>query len=86
VTAWRVLIDQRARKHLERIDPVVQRRIAKAIDALSTEPEPAGCRSLRGMTDILRVRVGDYRILYRLTRAEHLLTVIDIDHRRDIYR
>jgi mRNA interferase RelE/StbE len=83
---WRLLIDQRARKHLERLDPVIQRRIAKAIDALTTDPEPAGCKSLRGMTDVLRVRVGDYRILYQLARADHVVQVIDIDHRRDIYR
>jgi mRNA interferase RelE/StbE len=83
---WRVLIDQRARKHLARLDPVIQRRIAKAIDALSTDPEPADCKSLRGMPDVLRIRVGDYRILYQLTRADHVVEVVDIDHRNDIYR
>lgn len=85
-TSWSVLLDLRARKRLARMDPVIQRRIAKAIDALSTEPEPAGCKSLRSATDILRIRVGDYRILYQLARADHVVTVIDIDHRKDIYR
>jgi mRNA interferase RelE/StbE len=86
VTTWRVLIEQRARKHLARIDPVIQRRIGKAIDALSTNPEPAGCKPLRGMTDVLRIRVGDYRILYELERADQVVVVVDIDHRKDIYR
>ncbi|MGB6455591.1 MAG: type II toxin-antitoxin system RelE/ParE family toxin [Streptosporangiaceae bacterium] len=85
-TTWRVLIDQRARKHLARLDPVIQRRIAKAIDALSTDPEPAGCKPLRSMTEVLRIRVGDYRIVYQLARADHVVQVLDIDHRKDIYR
>ncbi len=54
-TAWRVLIDARARKNLAHMDPVVRRRIAKAIDALSTEPEPAGCKPLRVLTGVLRI-------------------------------
>jgi mRNA interferase RelE/StbE len=83
---WRVLTDRAARKNLARLDPAIQRRIVKAIDALSTDPEPADCKSLRGMTDVLRIRVGDYRILYQLIRADHIVQVIDIDHRKDIYR
>jgi mRNA interferase RelE/StbE len=85
-TTWRVLIDQRARKHLARMDPVIRRRIAKAIDGLSTDAEPAGCKSLLGATNVLRIRVGDYRILYHVIHADHLVQVIDIDHRKDIYR
>jgi mRNA interferase RelE/StbE len=85
-TTWRVLLDQRARKHLARMDPVIQRRIAKAIDALSTDPEPAGCKALQGLDDVLRIRVGDYRILYLIIRGDHVVQVLDIDHRKDIYR
>lgn len=85
-TTWRVLLAPSARKHLARLDPVIRRRIAKAIDALSSDPEPAGCKPLRGTTDVLRIRVGAYRILYQLTRADQVLQVIDIDHRKDVYR
>ena len=85
-TTWRVLIDTRARKHLAHMDPVVRRRIAKAIDGLSTDPEPAGCKQLRGLTDVLRIRVSDYRILYHVRHADHVGQILDIDHRKDIYR
>jgi len=85
-TTWRVLIDPRARKNLAHMDPVVRRRIAKAIDALSTEPEPAGCKPLRVLTGVLRIRVGDYRILYHVRHADHVVQVLDVDHRKDIYR
>ena len=34
----------------------------------------------------MRIRVGDYRILYVINADEPLLDVLDIDHRKDIYR
>jgi mRNA interferase RelE/StbE len=68
------------------MDPVIQRRIAKAIDALSADPEPAGCKPLRAMTGVMRIRVSDYRILYHIRYADHVVQVLDIDHRKDIYR
>jgi mRNA-degrading endonuclease RelE of RelBE toxin-antitoxin system len=34
----------------------------------------------------MRIRVGDYRILYLIHADEPLLDVVDIDHRIDIYR
>ncbi len=83
---WRVLIDQRARKNLAHIDPVIRRRIGKAIDALATEPEPPGCKPLRILTGVLRIRVADYRILYHVRYADHIVQVLDIDHRKDVYR
>lgn len=84
--AWQVLVEQRAGKHLARMDPVIRRRIAEAIDGLTTDPELAGLKPLRGMTHVLRIRVGDYRILYRVRHQARVVEVIDIDHRRDIYR
>jgi len=83
---YEIRIDQRARKHLAHIDPVIRRRVAKVIDALATEPVPAGCVPLKAMPGAMRLRVGDYRIVYLVNHGEHQIDVIDIDHRKDIYR
>jgi mRNA interferase RelE/StbE len=79
-------LEQRARKHLAHIEPVSRRRLAKALDALAADPAPSGCTPLKGLPGVLRLRVGDYRIVYSVDRARHVVTVVDIDHRRDIYR
>ena len=83
---YRVSVDPRARKHLAHIDPVIRHRLAKALDALCTEPEPPGCTPLKGAPGVLRLRVGDYRIVYSINRKKNSVLIIDIDHRRDIYR
>ncbi len=88
---YRILVGQRARKNLAGIDPVIRRRIAAKIEALATDPEPPGCKGSKGSKgskSITRIRVGDYRIVYMIGRGDDdgIVLVIDIDHRRDIYR
>lgn len=37
------------------------------------------------LDDLLSARRGTYRIIYRVDEDQRLVTVVDIDHRRDIY-
>jgi mRNA interferase RelE/StbE len=71
---------------LDKMDPGAQ--IVRKARALLTDPFPAGCKKLVGVTSgtdaVWRVRSGDYRILYVARSAE--VVVLDIDHRKDIYR
>ena len=86
MTTYRIALASRARKNLARIDPVIRRRVAKAIEALSTDPQPAGCVPLKSVPGALRIRVGDYRIVYRVLKDDGVIMVADIDHRKYIYR
>ena len=64
----------------------VRRRIGAKIDALADEPRPPRVRKLAGMRDTYRVRVGDYRVIYEIHDDVLLVLVIDVGHRRDVYR
>jgi len=86
VTTYRIVLASRARKNLARIDPVIRRRIVRAIDALSADPQPVGCVPLKGVPGALRIRVGDYRVVYQVMHDDLEVLVADIDHRKDIYR
>lgn len=57
-----------------------------AIDDLANDPRPTGCVKLAGEEALYRVRVGDYRILYQIHDRALLVVVIEIGHRREIYR
>lgn len=41
---------------------------------------------LTGMHGVLRVRTGDYRILYTVDDDRLIVLVVDTGHRRDIYQ
>lgn len=38
------------------------------------------------MDDRFSARCGTYRIIYRIDDKNRIVTVVDVDHRRDVYR
>jgi mRNA interferase RelE/StbE len=61
-------------------------RLREAIDGLANEPRPADSAKLKGVDDLYRARVGDYRIVYQIRDRELLVLVVQIGLRREIYR
>lgn len=66
----------------------LRRQIIKRARSLITNSHPPGCKKLNGVMDgkdlVWRIRSGDYRILYVMRDTE--VMVLDIDHRKDVYR
>lgn len=60
--------------------------ILAAMRALGTEPRPSGVKPLKGYRPWLRVRVGDYRIIYDVNDTARTVTVAVVGHRREVYR
>lgn len=69
---------------LRKLDPQVRQRIQGAIGLLAHDPRPPGARALQGR-DGLRVRVGDYRIIYTIDDRVLTVVVVRLGHRRDVY-
>lgn len=53
---------------------------------LLREPHRVGKRLLPPLDDRLSARRSTYRIIYRIDDKRRTVTVVDIDHRRDVYR
>lgn len=79
-----ILLSARAEKELRRVTKIDQIAIAQKIRQIRNEPHIFSEEKLTGFKDIFRVRVGNYRIVYRKNRKE--IFVILIGHRKDIYR
>src|SRR5439155_27274650 len=86
VTSYRVTLRPAARRSLAKIDPTISKRIVAALDALAEDPRPPGVRALAGHHGWLRVRVGDWRVVYEVRDNELHVLVIEIAHRSEIYR
>jgi mRNA interferase RelE/StbE len=67
-------------------DAGLLQRLRRAIDSLADSPRPSGCVKLSGSADLYRLRVGDYRIIYQIRDAVLVVLVVEIGHRRDVYR
>lgn len=84
MSAYRIELRPAAVRALRKLDPHARRRIQGAIALLAQDPRPPGARALQGRPG-LRVRVGDYRIIYMVKDDVLLVVVVRIGHRRDVY-
>jgi mRNA interferase RelE/StbE len=76
----------KALRALRKLDRLAIARIKEATEALRGEPRPAGAKMLTGMHGVLRIRVGDYRVLYTIDDDKLVVLVVDAGHRRQIYQ
>lgn len=84
---YRVLTDARAARQLEALPTEVVQRLDEAILRLRDSPRPPGVKRLRGKhSDGWRIRVGNYRILYRIDDVSREVRIFEIGHRREVYR
>jgi mRNA interferase RelE/StbE len=74
-----------ALRQLRKLDTQIARRIKGATEALRVEPRPPGVKALTGQHGWLRIRVGDYRIVYEVRDSELVVLVIQIGHRSEVY-
>jgi len=75
-----------ALREFKALDRVIQHRIATRIDELAVNPYPPGARRLQGTPDHYRIRVGDYRVIYRVEGKRVTVVVLKIGYRREVYR
>ena len=85
MSAYRIELRPAAARALRKLDPDLALRVQGAIALLGHDPRPPTARALRGRPG-LRVRVGDYRIIYTVDDDVLLVVVVALGHRREVYR
>jgi mRNA interferase RelE/StbE len=85
--SYTVKVSRPAEKFLRSLtDKKLYLRLRETIDALETNPRPANSIKLQAEEELYRVRVGDYRIVYQIQDRQLFVLVVQIGHRREIYR
>lgn len=68
----------------KRLPPETKPRLRAAMAALGHDPRPSAQKLAAG--EGYRVRVGDYRIVFRIDDRASEVLVTRVKHRRDVYR
>ena len=79
---YQILIKKRAKKFIDRLPLNEKRHIVSAIERL---PDGEDIKHIKGHSDLLRLRVGDYRIIYTVDNNRLIVCVIDAGNRGQIY-
>ena len=87
---WTINYTDTARKQLRKLDKQTARRIIDFMDARisgAENPRDTG-KALTGplLGTFWRYRVGDYRIICEIQDGKLCVLVIEIGHRREVYR
>lgn len=81
-----VTLTRRVEREIRKLSPAVQIWILDVLEALALDPRPHGVKKLAGFNDVWRLRAGDYRVIYRVSDEELVVTVVRAGHRREVYR
>lgn len=84
--AYRIEFKPSAGKALAALPKPTQKRLLGRIEGLKDNPTPEGSKKLKGLEDLYRIRIGDYRVVYEVQGDVLLVLVVRIGHRRDVYR
>ncbi len=82
---YNVVFSKRAEKDIEKLPAQVVEKIIPAIISLEENPRPVGCKKLKGYTDLWRIRIGDYRVIYSIEDAIVLVDIREVGNRKNIY-
>ncbi len=88
-SAWKIEFTPKALKQLKKLPPQLHRRI---VDKLEDEaighgdPRLFGEAMIGNWTGFWRYRVGDYRVICRIEDAVVTVVVVEVGHRREVYR
>ena len=85
---YKIEIVKSLEKRLRRFPKKDKTKIIEKIDSLSENPRPKDSKKLQGnkKPPLYRIRLGIYRIVYTVKDDVLLVLVVDVGHRKDIYR
>lgn len=80
---YKIVVKKPAKKFIDRLPMNEKRRVVAAIEQL---PNGEDIKRLKGHDDLLRLRVGPYRIIYSVDNGQLTVYIIDAGNRGEIYK
>lgn len=75
-----------ATKEFRKLPKEKRLRILKAVEKLVEDPSQVSSRKLVNSKNDYRIRIGEYRVIYKIYRDVLVIQIIRVRHRKDVYR
>ena len=85
---WKVEVSNKFYKQFTKVDKKYHAKILSFLESLGESYFPAefDVLKLKGFDDFYRCRIGDYRIIYKVMKSIIYIEVLEIAHRKDVYK
>ncbi|MCD7708326.1 MAG: type II toxin-antitoxin system RelE/ParE family toxin [Clostridiales bacterium] len=80
---YEIFLKKRAKKFIDKLPQNEKIRLVREIEKL---PYGSDIKPLKGYKGFMRLRVGDYRIIYTVDHGNCIVWVVDVDNRGEIYK
>ncbi|NOY48445.1 MAG: type II toxin-antitoxin system RelE/ParE family toxin [Chlorobi bacterium] len=86
--SWQITLKLKASKEINKLDGISQNRIKSFLKRLKEQENPRNQgKPLTGKyKGLWRYRVGDYRLICNIQDEEVIILVLNIGHRKNIYK
>jgi mRNA interferase RelE/StbE len=85
-TGYRIDYDIGVEEYLRKFPRNIRDRIKSAIEKRLTVAPNNYCKPLtKEWKEHRRIRVGDFRIIYKVFEDRVVVFIVEIDHRKDVY-
>lgn len=85
-TGYNIIFSDEAKKNLRKLEVRISSKILEKIkDLVTVNYGYLNIKKLKSGSSLYRLRVGDYRVVYRIEREKIIVYIVTIGHRRDVY-
>ncbi len=75
-----------ATKEFKKLPKENQNKIINAVESLAQNPFSGNFRKMVNSKNSYRIRVGSYRVIYKIFKRQLIIEIIRVRHRKDAYR
>jgi mRNA interferase RelE/StbE len=83
---WIIILSKSVEKSLLKIPEKYRNGIKESIDEMESGPYLGDVKKIKGESNLYRKKSGTYRILYSIYAEVIQINIVDIAHRKDIYK
>ena len=84
---WKIIYKQSVQKDLKKIPKKIKLLIKRTIEErLKSNPVYFGTALKQNLKGLMKLRVGNYRIIYSIEKKTVIVFVIKIGHRKEVYK
>ena len=82
---YEVIFTHRSAKFIEALPRGHKQKLREIVENMGSNPFSYPYRKIRGETNLYRIRLGKFRMLYEIDEKEKLVVILKVDKREKVY-